>query len=120
MPSYSIPDTHDGLPAGPELASDRRDRLAVPDLFLHQTLLTDGQGRWSAQGLSGRLGSYQAGLGSLHEEIALELGDGVDDVHGHLSGGAGQVHAPQGKAVDAYALFLQIRHGAADIDGIAA
>lgn len=32
---------------------------------------------------------------------------------------ADRVHTPRGKAVDAYAHFLQVRDGAADVDGVA-
>ena len=48
----------------------------------------------------------------------LELGDGVDDVHGHRPGGTGQVDAAQGEAMDADTHFLQFRHGRADIDRV--
>ena len=47
------------------------------------------------------LGTGEPCLGSLNEEIALELSDGFDDVHGHLSGGAGEIDAAQCQAMDA-------------------
>ena len=68
---------------------------------------------------SGRLGACETGLGAFDEKVALELGDGVDDVHGHHSGGAGQVHAARGKAVEAYARSFRIRDCTAGIGGIA-
>ena len=61
--------------------------------FLYQILLIGGKGRGPAHRLASHLGTCESGLGAFHEKTALELGDGVDDLHGHLSGRTGQVHS---------------------------
>ena len=45
--------------------------------------------------------------------------DGVDDIHGHFSGGTGEVDAAQCKTMHPNAHLLQFYHGCADIDRIA-
>ena len=45
----------------------------------------------------------QASLGAFHEQVTLELGHRIDDAHGQLAGGGGQVHAAQRQAVHAHA-----------------
>ena len=74
--SEPIPDAQNGLSACPELSSDRKDRLAVLDLLLHQILLIGGQGRGPAQRLASRLGSCEAGLGVLLHKFA-DAAEGV-------------------------------------------
>ena len=46
------------------------------------------------------------------------LRNGIDDIHGHLAGGAGEVHSTEREAVNANTEFLQSGDSCADIDGI--
>ncbi len=59
-------------------------------------------------------------MGAFDQEVALELSDGVDDIHGHLSSRTGEVDTTKGQAMNADAYFFKFCDGGADIDGVAA
>ena len=65
------------------------------------------------------LGPAQARLGA-DEQVALELGNGVDDAHRQLSTRAGKIDPAQREAVNPHAEIGEFRHGGADIHGVAA
>lgn len=62
----------------------------------------------------------ETGLGALNQQIALEFGDGVDDVHRQLAGRAGKVDPAEGETVHPDADLGELGHRAADVHGIAA
>ena len=62
----------------------------------------------ASQGLTFRFGAGEAGLGALDEQVAFELDDGVDEIHGHLACGAGEVDAAKGKAMNTDCLSLRV------------
>jgi hypothetical protein len=65
-------------------------------------------------------GALETGLRPLDQQIALELGDGVEHGHGHRAGRAGEICAAERKAIDAHAHFGQSLNRGADVDRIAA
>ena len=59
-------------------------------------------------------------MGSFYQQIAFELGDGIDHVHGHLSGGACEIDAAQCETMHTDAYFFELCDGGADVDSVAA
>ena len=55
-----------------------------------------------------------------NQEIPLELGDGIEHVHGHRAGRTGEVRAAERETIDAYAHFGKPPDGGADVDRVAA
>ena len=58
-------------------------------------------------------------MGAFDEQIALELGDRVDDIHGHLACRAGEIDPAKSEAMDADADLFEFSNCCADVDGIA-
>ncbi len=82
-------------------------------------LLVRRQDRRSSRGFPVSSGAGEAGLGALDQQVALELGDGVDDIHRHLSRRIGQVDPAKGEALHTDTRFPEPGDDRADIDGIA-
>ena len=59
-------------------------------------------------------------MGTFDEQIAFELSDGVDHIHGHLASRTSEIDPSQGEAVDTDTYLFELCDGCADIDGIAA
>jgi len=57
-------------------------------------------------------------LGALDEQIAFELGDGVDDAHCHFSSRTGEIDASKHETMDADADLFEPCDSCADIDSI--
>ena len=95
-----------------------RDRLALGNQGRHPVLLGRGEDGRAPQDLS--LGPGQTRLGAFHQEIALELGNGIDHSHRHLTGGTGEIDTPERQAVHPDPEIRQGRDSLADIDGVAA
>lgn len=53
------------------------------------------QRRWPPEVYALRIRTGQSASSALDEQIAFELGDGVDDVHGHLSRRIDEVDSAQ-------------------------
>ena len=54
-------------------------------------------------------------MSALDEQVALELRNRRYHRHRHLAGGASEVHASKGQAMDANALGSEVLNGCADV-----
>src|SRR5215217_390795 len=82
---HRVPDAQDGLPTGLELACQGGHGRSFSQPPHRLLSLLRRQARRPAQALALRLGPAQPRLGALDQEVALELRDCVDDVHGQLA-----------------------------------
>lgn len=59
-------------------------------------------------------------MGSLDQQISLELSYRLKHLHGHRAGQAGEIGAAERQTVDPYPRFDESLDGCTDIDGVTA
>src|SRR3954469_22815445 len=95
---YRVPHAHDRVAAGLERAGQGRHGRAFLQPPLDYPALIVREARRPAQRLAFGLRAAETSLGTLNQQAALELGDGVDDAHGQLAGRAREINAAQRQA----------------------
>jgi hypothetical protein len=99
QPRHGVAHPHDGLSAGPELLGQGRHGSSGRKSRPHHFPLAIVQHGGAAQDRPSGLGTLQAGLGPLDQQVTLELRNGIDDPHRHATGGAGEVATPKRRAM---------------------
>jgi hypothetical protein len=115
-----ISDPHDGLAAGLKGARQRRHTGSVLQALRHVPALIIVEADGPPQRFAFGFGPVEASLSALDQEVAFELGHGVDDMHGQLTGRAGEIDTAQSEAMHPHSDAGKFGDGAADIHGIAA
>jgi hypothetical protein len=117
---HGVSDAHDGLPAGFEFTRQGGDAGSFVQPLRNVSALVLREARRPSKRLTFGFCSAQAGLRALDQEIAFELGHGVDDGHRQLAGRTGEIDPAQGKAMNPDSDIGELGDGAADIHGVAA
>ncbi|KAF1037649.1 MAG: hypothetical protein GAK33_03002 [Burkholderia lata] len=81
----------------------------------HIVLLLLGKSGWAAHCFSFCFRSCETRLRSLNQQVALKFGNGIQYLHCHPAGCAGQINATKGKAMNPNAACRQVLNGHAHV-----
>ena len=111
---------YNGLPAGFEFPRQGGDVRSFIQSLRNVSALIVCEARGPSERLAFGLCPAQASLRALDQEIAFELGDGVDDSHCQFAGRAGEIDPAQGQAMNSDSDIGELGGDATDVHGVAA